>query len=49
MKKSLAYLPKRKRDELEVIKDIILEKIPDVQMIVLFDSYAHGGWQIRYR
>ena len=27
MRKSLAHLPKQKRDELELIKDIILEKI----------------------
>ncbi|MHC4397447.1 MAG: HEPN domain-containing protein, partial [Planctomycetota bacterium] len=42
MKKTLAHLPKHKRDELELIKDIILEKIPDVRMIVLFGSYARG-------
>ncbi len=40
MNKALAYLPQQKQDELELIKDIILEKIPDVRMIVLFGSYA---------
>ncbi len=44
MNKSLAHLPKHKQDELELIRDIILEKIPDVHMIVLFGSYARGDW-----
>ncbi|MHC4737536.1 MAG: HEPN domain-containing protein [Planctomycetota bacterium] len=42
MKKSLIHLPKEKQDELEIIRDIILEKVPDVRMIVLFGSYARG-------
>lgn len=44
MKKTLTHLPQEKQDELELIKDIILEKIPDVRMIVLFGSYARGRW-----
>ena len=44
MKRSLAHLPKQKQDELELIKDIILEKIPDVRMLILFGSYARGDW-----
>jgi predicted nucleotidyltransferase/HEPN domain-containing protein len=44
MKKSLSHLPQEKQDELERIKDIILEKIGDVRMIVLFGSYARGQW-----
>ena len=44
MKKSLARLPQHKQDELELIKNIILEKIPDVRMVVLFGSYARGNW-----
>jgi HEPN domain-containing protein/predicted nucleotidyltransferase len=44
MKKSLAHLPKQKQDELEIIRDIILEKVPDVRMIVLFGSYARDEW-----
>ena len=44
MKKSLAHLPEDKRNELELIKDIILDKILDVRMIVLFGSYARGDW-----
>jgi len=42
MKKSLAHLPQHKLNELQLIKDIILEKIPDVRMLVLFGSYARG-------
>jgi len=44
MKKSLAHLPQDKQDELELIRDIILEKVPDVRMIVLFGSYARDEW-----
>ena len=44
MKKSLSHLPKHKQDELEIIKNIILEKITDVRMIVLFGSYARDEW-----
>jgi predicted nucleotidyltransferase len=44
MKKSLTHLPQHKQDELELIKDVILEKIPDVRIIVLFGSYARGDW-----
>jgi len=44
MKKGLAHLPQDKQEQLELIKDIILEKIPDVRMVVLFGSYARGGW-----
>ena len=44
MKESLAHLPEHKQAELMLIKDIILEKIPDVRMLVLFGSYARGDW-----
>lgn len=44
MKKSLSHLPKDKQAELELTKDIILDKIPDVRMVVLFGSYARGNW-----
>jgi HEPN domain-containing protein/predicted nucleotidyltransferase len=42
MKKTLAHLPADKQAELEIIKDAILAKIPDVRMIILFGSYARG-------
>ncbi len=44
MKKSLSNLPKRKQAELKLIKNTILEKVPDVRMVVLFGSYARGKW-----
>jgi len=44
MKKSLSHLPKDKQAELELIKALILEKVPDVRMVVLFGSYARGNW-----
>ena len=44
MKKDLSHIPKDKQEQLELIKNIILEKIPDVRMLVLFGSYARGNW-----
>lgn len=44
MKRNLKHLPQAKQDELGVIRDVILEKIPDVRMVVLFGSYARGEW-----
>ena len=44
MKKTLSHLPKDKQDELELVTQIIRDNVPDVRMIVLFGSYARGGW-----
>ncbi len=44
MDRTLLHLPKEKQDELGIVKDIILEVLPDVRMIVLFGSYARGDW-----
>jgi len=44
MKKSLTHLPEHKQNELELIKDIILDKIPGVRLIILFGSYARDEW-----
>ncbi len=44
MKKSLAHLPKHKRDELKLVTEIILDECPTVLMIVLFGSHARGDW-----
>jgi predicted nucleotidyltransferase/HEPN domain-containing protein len=44
MKKSLAHLPKHKRDELKLVTEIILDECPTVLMIILFGSYARGDW-----
>jgi uncharacterized protein len=43
MKKSLAHLPKHKREELQEITSIIKENA-EVEMIILFGSYARGNW-----
>jgi len=44
MKKSLAHLPKHKRDELKLVTEMILEECPTVLMVILFGSYARGDW-----
>ncbi len=44
MDKTLEHLPAEKRAELDIIREVILEKIPDVRMVILFGSYARGNW-----
>lgn len=44
MKKSLSYLPKHKRSELELIVQRIREVVPEAEMIILFGSYARDEW-----
>ncbi len=44
MKKSLAHLPKHKRDRLQRVTEIILDECPTVLMIILFGSHARGDW-----
>jgi len=44
MKKSLSHLPGYKVKELATITEIILKELDDVQMIILFGSYARGNW-----
>lgn len=43
MKTSLAHLPLHKQQELNIIVDIIREKY-NVEMVILFGSYARGDW-----
>lgn len=43
MKTSLRNLPKRKRGELRIIKDMICQVV-GVDKIILFGSYARGDW-----
>ena len=45
MKKSLAHLPELKQDELELIGFKIRSLCEDVQMVILFGSYARGDWK----
>jgi predicted nucleotidyltransferase len=44
MKKSLAHLPKHKREELKLVTEIILDECPTILMVILFGSYARGDW-----
>lgn len=44
MKKSLSHLPEYKAKELATITEIILKELDDIQMVVLFGSYARGNW-----
>ncbi len=44
MKKSLAHLPKHKRDELKLITQKICEVAKEAEMIILFGSYARDDW-----
>ena len=44
MKKSLSHLPKRKKDELKRIVEVIRSKVEDLQMLILFGSHARGNW-----
>jgi len=44
MKKSLTHLPDHKQNELNLITQIIRDKFPEADIIILFGSYARGTW-----
>lgn len=44
MKKSLKYLPAQKRRDLRQLVEIIRDEIKDVEMIILYGSYARGTY-----
>lgn len=44
MKKSINRLPKRTQKQLEILQELILKHIPEVRMIILFGSFARGGY-----
>jgi len=44
MKQSIAYLPKRKQDDLHYLVKTILDMMPQTQMIILYGSYARGDY-----
>lgn len=44
LKTSLAHLPLNKQEELKDIREIILNYVPQTEMIILFGSYARGDW-----
>lgn len=43
MKTALDYLPKQKQQELQRVIEIVQEEI-DLEMLILFGSYARGDW-----
>ncbi|MBL7106673.1 MAG: HEPN domain-containing protein [Phycisphaerae bacterium] len=45
MKSDLTHLPQLKQDELKLICDTILASYPDIEMIILFGSYARGDYR----
>lgn len=44
MKKSIAYLPKNKQEDLNNLVKAVLEKLPQTQMIILYGSYARNQY-----
>lgn len=44
MKKSIKYLPEEKQEDLKFLVKMILERIPQTQMIILYGSYATGKY-----
>jgi len=46
MKKTLTHLPENKVDELKKVVSIIRKQCDDVEMIILFGSYARGDYKI---
>lgn len=44
MKKSIAYLPKNKQEDLRTIVELVLKELPSCQMIILYGSYARNTY-----
>ena len=44
MKNSIAHLPKRKQRDLQRLVQMILERVPQTEMIILYGSYATGKY-----
>ena len=44
MKTDLSYLPQHKQTELALITETIRQNVDQLEMIILFGSYARGGW-----
>ncbi len=44
MKKTIKYLPEEKQEDLKYLVSLILERIPQTQMIILYGSYATGKY-----
>jgi len=44
MKKEINYLPENKQQELSELVQVVCKYHPQVDMIILFGSYARGNW-----
>lgn len=44
MKTSLSHLPEHKQAELKAIKEALVPRYGEIEMIILFGSYARGTW-----
>ena len=44
MKKSIAYLPGQKQEDLRRIVELVREELPDCEMIILYGSYARNDY-----
>lgn len=44
MKKSITYLPPKKREELTFLTDLIRKRLPQAEMIILYGSYARNNY-----
>ncbi len=44
MKRSIRFLPPRKQDDLRQLTELIRKHIKDVEMVILFGSYARGTY-----
>lgn len=42
MRKSIAFLPRHKQEEIRYITELIRERLPQAQMIILYGSYARN-------
>ncbi len=44
MKTDLSHLPEHKQAELKAIKETLIPRYAEIEMIILFGSYARGNW-----
>jgi predicted nucleotidyltransferase/HEPN domain-containing protein len=44
MKTTLSHLPEHKQAELKAIKEALVPRYGEIEMIILFGSYARGNW-----
>jgi hypothetical protein len=42
MKTSITYLPEEKQEDLKYLVGLVLKRIPQTEMIILYGSYATG-------